>query len=74
MLALLSANLHLAPDPRAAAHSLFSLHRSVAKQLVQAGRYGEARGHLRAWCQARPLRLWPRLYYLRSLMSRGGSE
>ncbi len=70
MLALLHANVHLAPDPRAAAHNLYRLHQCVAKRLVQEGRYGEARTHLRVWCRARPLRLRPRLYYLRSLISR----
>jgi glycosyltransferase involved in cell wall biosynthesis len=69
MLDLLYANVHLAPDPQAAAHRYYNLHRWAAKRLVQEGRYGEARPHLRAWCRARPLRLRPRFYYLRSLLS-----
>ena len=69
MLTLLYANLHLAANPRAAARHLYHWHKSAAKRLVGEGRYAEARMHLRVWCRERPLRLRPRLYYLRSLMS-----
>lgn len=69
MLALLYANLHLAPDPEAAAHRFYGLHRCAAERLIRQGRYGQARPHLRVWCRARPLRLRPRFYYLRSLLS-----
>jgi len=69
MLDLLHSNLHLAPNPEAAEHRFYSLHRCAAKRLVEQRRYGEARTHLRVWCRTRPLRLRPRIYYLRSLLS-----
>ena len=69
MLALLYANVHLAADPQAVVYRLYSWHRLIAKRLIREGRYGEARAHLRVWCRERPMRLRPRVYYLRSLIS-----
>ena len=43
----------------------------MAKELVGAGRYREARTHLLAWWRRRPLRVRPALLYLRTFLPGG---
>lgn len=69
MITLLYENRHLTADPRIATRRLYRWHKLVAKRLIGEGRYAEARIHLKAVIRERPLRLRPRLHYLRSLMS-----
>jgi hypothetical protein len=73
MLTLLYSNVRLAADPEAVAHRLYRQHKAIAKRLIAEGRYREARIHLKVWSRERPLRIRPRMYYLRSLLSPRGT-
>ena len=67
-LRMLEENRGWAPNWHRLAKRMYFRHRELAKKLVQAGRFREARPHLKVWWRRRPFRWRPAWLLLRSYL------